>query len=1110
MTDETTRADAARTGRRAMLAAVCVCALFFVSGAVGLVYEVVWKDVFTTVFGGTTAAVSVVISVFMGGLALGSYAFGRLADRARRHLRIYALLQLGIGVSALLVPPALGAAEGVYRAVFRAAESPALLRAVQVLVSAVILLVPTFLMGGTLPVLSRFLAGRRGAVGPAVGLLYGLNTLGAAAGAFLTGFVLIRALGMLRTTHMAAAANVALAVAFVVLDALAPPAGEHAAEAPAEGPAEEAPLGPWRRRLVLAAVAVSGFVAFSYEVLWTRLLTFRFETTVYAFSIMLATFLLGLGVGGTVVGALRPRRRVAYWRLYGYLEILVGITGLATVLLFFWARSGYTSFGQRVLGEFGWSAFVMLVPTALMGAAFPIACHLVAAGVKETGESVGSIYVLNTAGAVLGALLTGFVLVRALGTQRCVTAASALMVASGSLLLAALPGRKPFRARALRPVPVAWAVALAVWAVTPPGLLQDFFLKNLTVVMAHPDKEARLLGCAEGAEGVVVVCQVVGAERVIATGSTDVAGTGLTLRNTQKLQAHVPMLLHPNPRSVCQVGFGSGETAHLFTTYGLDRFDCVEISQAVIDMGAAHFTDINHGVVGSADLHAIVMDGAAYLKYTDRTYDVIANDSIWPNLAGNSALYTLEYFRNGRSHLNRGGIMTSWLPLEMPLRDFKTLLKTFSEAFPYVYVWNAVTHDNKHGLLIGCEEPLQVDISRFLERFDRYARQDLALVHLDDPAAFLAGHLASTDEMALDLEDVPLNTEDLPVLQFLGRRPEVFRIGRRRDMVENCLRLLAAYRDTISRHLTGFAGLPKADEWRSRIGLMERATSHILRGVSLQADEPAQSAHEFHVAWQLAPGHPAFLGDSGQANEPAAPTPAELATRSLDEVRALARDLLAREDSAGALAACQEWLRREPAAAEAHRGLGIYSLRLGRLDDALTHLSLAVREESDRPDTRLALGMALLQAGQPQAAIPHLETAARLDPQSARAHLQLGTADGLVGNVDAALEQLQQAVALNPSRPFAHANAALLLINQGRLSEALTHLKAWAELRPDSTQAHALLGGLYRRLGDERRAEQHLRRAAQLIALISEVGDQRPSSPNPQAPGEASREPDNP
>ncbi|MHC4789766.1 MAG: spermidine synthase, partial [Planctomycetota bacterium] len=329
-------------------------------------------------------------------------------------------------------------------------------------------------------------------------------------------------------------------------------------------------------------------------------------------------------------------------------------------------------------------------------------------------------------------------------------------------------------------------------------------------------------------------------------------------RNTQKLQAHVPMLAHPDPRDVCQVGFGSGETAHIFSSYDVDRFDCVEISRAVIEMAARHFRDINGGVVESPRFNAIIMDALAYLKYTDRQYDVIANDATWPNLAGPAMLYTLEYFRSGRQRLKPGGIMTSWLPLAMAAEDFRSVLKTFHAVFPHVYVWSALSHRNKHALIIGKMEPLQIDAARFMQRFNRFARDDLELVHLADPALFLASHLASAEDMEAALADVPLNTQDSPLLQFMNSRPELYNERARRRYVPRSLGLLADHSESVLDRLTNLEALDRPQSFRREVLRMERACDHILRAIALAWDDPVRSEEELRAAARLAPHHPVF------------------------------------------------------------------------------------------------------------------------------------------------------------------------------------------------------------------------------------------------------------
>jgi spermidine synthase len=1083
------QAERHAAGRSGIVVAVCVCLLFLVSGSVGLIYEVAWKHVFTTVFGSTTYAVSVVIAVFMAGLALGSFVLGKLADRARRHLLIFALLQTGIAISGLIVPHALEAVEALYRVVFQATGSPGILRAVQVLASAVILLPPTFLMGGTLPILSRFMAARRGLVGPSVGLLYGLNTLGAALGAFLTGFVLVKALGTLRTIYVAATINVALAVAFLALYVIWRNMATTAA-AEVEPERQERALGVGRLRLLLIAVAVSGFVAFSYEVLWTRLLAFKLTGTVYAFSLMLTTFLLGLGLGGAAVGLLRKRRPSAnYWRIFAYLECAVGVYGLGTILLFFAARHGYESFAKLVVTDFGYAALVMLVPTTLMGAAFPIACELCAGGVARTGRSVGSIYLANTIGGVTGALLTGFYLVWALGTQRAVTFTSSIMILSGSVLLVATPaarGTAKNWLRTLLPVPIVLALAFLVHGATPAHYIENYFLKNQGYLVEDPDADVTMLGFAEDTQGVAIATKAAKGDRIIAAGPLDVAGDGYVTRTTQKLQAHVPMLLHPDPRKACQVGFGSGETAGIFASYDLEQYDCVEISPAMVEVAAAHFADINRGVVEDFkrrdDINLIMMDATVYLRYADETYDIIANDATWPAHAGPTMLFTLDHFRNARARLNPGGIVTSWLPFDMPLEDLKTVLKTFNTVFPHVYLWAVTSRPNKHSLIVGSDRPLRIDAARFMERFNRFAKDDLEAVYLGDPALFLTCHLTKLEGAEADLTGVPLHTDDLPRLQYLFSRPEEYSRYREPTQLTQAFQFFAAHRDSILAHLTNLDALEDAEAFVSRINRLDRANTLFLKARLLEYKYPQESTKAFRQAAALAPRHPAVRFEA----------PGWLAMSQLSREQILEQDLERLQELAGqffmhgfyekALIGLEEWAKREPDSAVPISEIGLVYLNTDRPDLAAEYLRRAERMDPALPDVHFNLGSAYLSARQIPSAIAEFEAQLRLEPDSADSLERLGVAYDLAGNPDRAEALLGRAVEADPNLAAARHSLGIFLCRQGRFAEATPHLERLVMLRPRLASAHALLADAYGRTGRAADARRHLDQASKLSA----------------------------
>jgi spermidine synthase len=1011
-----------------------------------------------------------------------------------------------------VVPHALRAADGLYLLVFRATESRAVLTLVQVVVSAIILLPPTFLMGGTLPVLSRFVATRRGGVGPAVGLLYGLNTLGAAAGTFLSGFFLVKALGTLKTIYVAAAGNLALALAFLALHAFWQT--EEAAAAPEEEveAVVEAPLGMARMWvLVLAvaisgfvafsyevlAVAISGFVAFSYEVLWVRLLTFKFKTTVYAFSIMLTTFLLGLGLGGAAVGFLRKKLPKAdYWRVYGYLEAGVAISGLATILLFFQVRHGYSSFAQRVIGEFGTSALIMLVPTTLMGAAFPIACHLYASGVERTGRSVGSIYVFNTIGAIAGAMVTGFYLVKVLGSQKSLTLASFIMALSATVLLVASPApaeRRRSLARKLAPLPVIWALVLTVWGITPSEFLRDYFLRNQSFKVAEPDSKVKLLGFEEGTEGIVVATQAEDGRKMIAAGPVDVAGTGYVCRNTQIMQAHIPMLIHPNPKEVCQIGFGSGETASIFSSYDVDQFDCVEISPAMIEIAAKHFTDINHDIVEKRPpkFNPIIMDATTYFAYTDRKYDVIANDATWPAHSGTTLLFTLEHFRNGRDHLKPGGMMTSWLPYDMPVADFKTVLKTFHEVFPHVYVWAVLSRMNRHSLIVGANQPIQVDLARFVDRFDRFARDDLREIYLDDPALFLACHLSKLEGRAPGLRDVPLHTQDLPRLQYLFSRPEEYMPYREPKQLTEALQVFDGNRDSILNYLTNWDGVAQADVLREQIRRADLANNHFLRSYIHDWDDRQKGAAEFQQGMRLAPNHPAARMVSAVHRALAVLSDEEIKQQDLEALKATAGELFLEGYYEKALVALQEWARREPASAGVQQEIGLVYINTDRPDMAIRHLRRARELDPDLRDVNFNLGAAYLATRQLENAVAHFKENLSREPRSADTMERLGVAYAMTGENEAARKHLEEAVTEAPDLAQARVSLAVFFLNQGMFAQAIPHLEKLVQLRPQSARAHSFLADAYAKTGNRAAAARH----AELAAKLQQASSARPAGP---------------
>jgi spermidine synthase len=758
-----------------------VITLFFLSGASSLIYEVLWVRMFTQVFGNTMAATSTVLSAFMAGLALGSYLIGSYADRhPRNSLKLYAYLEGMIGIFGLLMPTLVQALYFVYGWLFtNFQDSYHLMGLSRFALSFFVILIPTSLMGATLPVLTRHFVFSHRVLCRWVGLLYGTNALGAVAGSFVSGFFLIAWLGVTHTIYAAAAINFAIAVFALVLGGIGY-ASERAASslsgAKISVPREPVATGGVRiRRLLLVVCFGSGFSALAYEVIWVRLLVFVLDSTVYAFCTMLTVFLFGIAFGGFLISSVGGKIG-NHLRWLGMLETLIGLSGFATIIVIS-NLVGIDAGLRKAISQFsygGWwtvnilkfiEAFsIMLVPTTLMGMALPLICRIYTKSIKELGGSIGAVYAMNTFGAVLGSLAAGFVMIPLLGIVRSIVVASAVGVILGSMVLLASARRTVARGWLFNTAVVATGLCAALVWVSP-----DAF----SDVYNMPERGSRLVYYHEGKSGTVTIHLYPLDERVISVNGTNVAGTQFSLRTTQKLQAHIPMLVHGHARRVLQIGFGSGESCHVLSLYPVERIDLVEIDRNVIRASDKFFRDLNQGVTEHPAFRAIIMDGKNYALLTDEKYDVIMNDSTFPGKSGSSSLYTRDHFLACRRLLNEGGVMSSWVPFEIKSRDFKNIVKTFQSVFPQTTLWLANNCRNKHALIVGTVKPFEVDFDRVVELMDMPSvKADLEEVRLSNPYALLGSLALSPASVERYSYLAPINSDDHPTLEFsAGRYP---------------------------------------------------------------------------------------------------------------------------------------------------------------------------------------------------------------------------------------------------------------------------------------------------------------------------------------------------
>ncbi len=994
--------------------------MFLVSGAAGLIYEVTWTRAFGVVFGNTVLAVSTVLTAFMLGLALGSWLFGRIADRSSRPLLLYAVLEVLVGAYALGFPAILAATDVFYLWFFRSFH-PAFypLSLVRFVLSVLILLVPTALMGGTLPVLSRLWAASSGKesggtrIGQSVGLLYAVNTFGAVAGSFLTGYFLLELLGVSGTIFTAAAANVSLGLLAFALHVFA---GRQADTERGAGlrPAKATamPQVGKERLVVLLAVAMAGFCALALEVLWTRVLVFVLETTAYAFACMLTCFVFGIAVGSFICSRLLlPRIRNPVLAL-GLVEFLVGLSALGSVpLLGALGRIDYlltervpvSSFWREAAVHFIDASVVLLVPTVLMGMVFPVAVTICARSWRTASRSVGMVYACNTVGCVAGSFAAGFLMVPLLGLRD-----SFLIVVGVQFGLAVVVLSFCERRRVVLGGCAAAASAVLLIA----GVLifgRDVFLKTMNTYHYPSD----IIYIKDDATGTVTVHDLPDGDRLIAVDGVDVAGVDLMLRTTQKLQAYAPLLVHGNPRKVLQIGFGSGETSGVGLAFGVEQYSIVEICPGVFEAGK-FFEQINRGSYKDPRLRKIIMDGKNFVKLTDETFDVIMNDSTYPGTTGSSALYTYDHFRQCRERLNSGGVLSCWVPLDLRPEDFAIIVRSFQAAMPHCSLWMVNNCLNKHAVLLGTLVPMRIDFQRVKELVERPdISADLAQINIRSVYELLDCFVVGEAGSRAIGGEGPLHTDDRPALEFGA--------AIKRDNESCWLAVLGAMSENHSPVSASVVSMGRTERQAQQVkDALERyfaGTDHALRGLvgMLQGDPEAMNG-EFEAALKINP-------DDRDIES------------CLDELK-------------GEIESLNEAVERTPHVASLRSRLAAKYLLLRDYQRAVEHYGRFVELERGNVAGWNNLGICYERLGQLDRAIWAFENAINRNPGWVPAYLNLSGVHQKRGDLDAASQTLQKAVSVcsGPERIDIYDKLARSYFLQKKYDLALNTLEKAIEL----------------------------------------------------------------
>jgi len=780
----------------------CLAVFLFVSGAVALVYEVAWQRQFALVLGSSSAATAAVLAAYFAGLGAGSLLVGRWTRRCRRPLRLYAIFEVLVGVGALLVGPLLAGLENAYANAAHVFDGNAVaLGTARVAITFVALLVPTFCMGGTLPLLGQFVDRGQRRLGVTAGRLYAVNTLGAATGALLVPFWLLPAFGLRETVWLGAAANGLLAVTAWWLDhrQLAPSLDLQGQTDADRGTLPHAVKTTGPGGLALA----SGIGTFALQVLWNRAFAQIHENSMYSFAVIVTVVIFALAVGAQIA-RVSLRRGIAPRRLLGAGWMLAGLATGVSPFLFLRATNGlsYLSGGEHWLShalQLAALAGAFVFPAMLFfGVGLPALMEEVGANGETTlaGTRLGRLLAANIVGSVVGALAAGFVLPQWLGLWGALGGVGGVF---------AVLGLRQWLRRS-------WIVDCALVFVAF-GIAWLTVQSGLSRVKVSEDEN--LLTLREGTHGITAVVERPGSRRVKLNNHYGLGGTAST--GDERMQAHIPLLLHAAPRRVAFLGLGTGISAGGALFHPVEQVTIAELVPEVITVSRQFFAKENEHVLDDPRTRIVADDARHFLRGTAERFDVIVGDLVVPWRAGEGSLFTVEQFALAKRALAPGGIFCQWLPLfQLSEPEMKILLRTFLSVFPRAEIWRGDFSPTQPAIaLIGSAGEWRSDPQIVRPRL-REMRPDAANPQLRAVGNFWMQWVGVIEASDLPADEVRINSEDRPWVELLG--PKLHGAGQSTDALFIGRRLQAWLDDVQRRSASRMAEWPEPERASAAAG----------------------------------------------------------------------------------------------------------------------------------------------------------------------------------------------------------------------------------------------------------------------------------------------------
>ncbi|NLI82406.1 MAG: fused MFS/spermidine synthase [Deltaproteobacteria bacterium] len=1073
---------------------VLVFLCFFLSGAAGLVYEILWVRMIDKVVGSAPFAVSTVLSAFMSGLALGSVVAGRIADRLNSRvalLRFYGIVEIAVGIYALLLPSCITLVEPIYRAAYNAFFS--LFWAYRLFAFAgclLLLILPTSLMGVTLPILCRFVVTHLEHLGTRTGKLYGLNTFGAALGSILCGFFLIANLGMWGTLVVAAGINILVGVSCILLSTMkerlfSPQPSRRAKTRKLregmlpEGTPPPEPLPGKTATWTLWIFALSGFCAMAYQVFWTRLLGLLLGPTTYSFTLVVSTFIIGLALGNILFGRLADRVRNVFPLLILTQILAAGFAMVVSQFLgnsqFFFAKlidAFQGGFGSMVAVQALVLFGVLLGPTLFLGASFPLVNRIVARSLPRLGGSIGTAYAVNTVGAIAGSFVSGFLLIPLVGKENGLRAVMALQFAAALAAFVHSEGSTGPRHR--RWVPAASMAILGILALPhfpswDRNILSRGWYRNVRdirnelrrtgwleavwkgpAILARERKGLELVFYGDGIGGFTTVekeTTSLGIEEyaLYNSGKPDASSHGD--RSTQTLSGHLPLLFHPNPEKVMILGLASGMTPGEALHHPVRRMDILEINDQVVEACRLFFTPWNNDCLNDPRTRLIVQDGRNHLALTREKYDIIVSEPSNPWMAGLAGLYTLDFFEMVKARLREGGLFAQWIQsYELDWSTFALLGRTFTEVFP-----NGVLMKTGPGdyLLVGLTGGSSLDWT--------LAEKNMAHARKSTNASFAGSgflvHLLVSEDLKGFFGNGPLHTDDRPRLEFSS--PKKLYEG------ESQLDAAIAERRRLSPHTRALLNARSNPETLLDFVAFSASVNVPLfsmvdpETLSASERERYMAVVKHYCERVLVPSFHIFRGT--QAKRECARIQVDGIKRQLatggsraDDHYNLALALAASGQEEEALKELEMAVSMDPLHEDAHTALGLIKAQAGMMEEAERIFARVVEMSPGDAAALRNLGMAASRVGKTGEAITHLSAALRIEPHDVVGLNELGLALMKQGKVDEAIRSFTNALAHHPEDAESHNNLATALYRKGELEKAARHYAESLRIAPEN------------------------------------------------------------